>query len=92
MTDPPSDPGSSPPPDSGPEHIAPGDERALPPRRRGHVSCWAHDALEDWLTDYFLPMFRVILGGEILLVSSVVAARRGGQPPDVAVALLGSAA
>ena len=39
-----------------------------------------YTAVEDWVTDYFLPMFRRTLGGEFRWCAPVVAARRGDQP------------
>ena len=49
MTDPPPDPGTSPDP------VPAADDLAAGP---------VYYALEDWLTGYFLPMFRRTLGGE----------------------------
>lgn len=65
MTDPPSDAGSSPPADLGLD-IAPGDGSvdAASAASGADASGPVYYALEDWLTDYFLPMFRRTLGGE----------------------------
>jgi hypothetical protein len=53
---PPALPGGSDPPDATPDE-SPGASRTEVPEP-------VYTALEDWLTDYFLPMFRRTLGGE----------------------------
>ena len=69
MTDPPADPGPSPdaapPPDPVPD-AEPGDADpdAAAAASGTDVPGPVYYALEDWLTGYFLPMFRRTLGGE----------------------------